>query len=82
MSSSSSVLILGARGRFGLAAARAFAQAGWKVHAQVRPGGGGPAIAGVRWLAADPEDTAALAAAAAGAEVVVQALSPQYTHEA
>jgi nucleoside-diphosphate-sugar epimerase len=82
MSSSSSVLILGARGRFGLAAARAFAQAGWKVHAQVRPGAGGPAIAGVRWLAADPEDTAALAAAAAGAEVVVQALSPQYTHEA
>jgi nucleoside-diphosphate-sugar epimerase len=82
MPSSSSVLILGARGRFGLAAARAFAQAGWTVRAQVRPGADGPAIAGVRWLAVDPQDTAVLAAAAAGADVVVQALSPQYTHRA
>ena len=79
---SSSVLILGGRGRFGLAAARAFAQAGWKVRAQVRPGATGPAIPGVQWLAALPEDTAALASAAAGAQVVVQALSPQYTHKA
>jgi nucleoside-diphosphate-sugar epimerase len=82
MSSTSSVLILGARGRFGLAATRAFAQAGWKVHAQVRPGASGPAIAGVQWLAAQPGDTAALAAAACGAEVVVQGLSPAYTHKA
>ena len=82
MCSSSCVLILGARGRFGLAATRAFAQAGWKVYAQVRPGGSGPAIAGVQWLAAQPGDTAALAAAARGAEVVVQGLSPVYTHKA
>jgi len=82
MSSSSCALILGARGRFGLAASRAFAQAGWKVYAQVRPGGSGPAIAGVQWLAAQPGDTAALAAAARGAEVVVQGLSPVYTHKA
>jgi len=82
MSSPSSVLILGARGRFGQAAARAFAQAGWTVHAQVRPGGSGPAIAGVQWLAADPSDTAALAAAARGADVVVQGLSPVYTYKA
>lgn len=80
--SSNAVLILGARGRFGLAAARAFAQAGWRVHAQVRPGASGPAIAGVQWVAAAPEDTAALAAAAAGASVVVQALSPLYTNQA
>jgi len=82
MSQPSSVLILGARGRFGLAAARAFAQAGWQVHAQVRPGATGPRIPGVQWLAADPSDTAALAVHAAGAAVVVQALSPQYTHKA
>jgi nucleoside-diphosphate-sugar epimerase len=81
-STSSSVLILGARGRFGLAAARAFAQAGWQVHAQVRPGASGPAIPGVQWLALAPEDTAALAAAAQGATVVVHALSPAYTHKA
>lgn len=81
-SSSLSVLILGARGRFGLAATRAFAQAGWRVHAQLRPGATGPAIPGVRWLAAWPQDTAALAAAARGATVVVQALSPPYTHKA
>lgn len=81
-SASPSVLILGARGRFGLAATRAFAQAGWQVHAQLRPGATGPVIPGVRWLAAQPQDTAALAAAARGATVVVQALSPPYTHKA
>src|SRR5687768_1778049 len=82
MSSISSVLILGGRGRFGLAAVRAFAQAGWKVYAQVRPGAKGPAITGVEWLAAQPGDTAALAAVARGAAVVVQGLSPAYTHRA
>lgn len=82
MSSISSVLVLGGRGRFGLAATRAFAQAGWRVYAQVRPGAKGPAIAGVEWLAAEPADTAALAAAARGAAVVVQGLSPAYTHKA
>ena len=82
MSQPSSVLILGARGRFGLAVTRAFAQAGWQVHAQVRPGATGPQIAGVQWLAAQPDDTAALAAGAEGATVVVQGLSPVYTHKA
>ncbi|OOG46606.1 epimerase [Polaromonas sp. A23] len=82
MTQPSIVLVLGARGRFGLAAARAFAQAGWQVHAQLRPGVAGPAIAGVQWLAAEPGDTARLAAAARGANVVVQGLSPVYTHKA
>ena len=82
MSIPSSVLILGARGRLGLAAARAFAQAGWKVHAQVRPGASGPAIAGVQWLGVRPGDTAALAAWARDAQVVVQGLSPVYTQRA
>ena len=40
------VLILGARGRLGLAAARAFAQAGWQVLAQVRPASHGAAGTG------------------------------------
>ena len=34
--STSTVLVLGANGRFGLAATRAFAAAGWRVLAQVR----------------------------------------------
>jgi nucleoside-diphosphate-sugar epimerase len=78
----STVLILGARGRLGLASARAFAQAGWQVHAQVRPGACGPAIAGVQWIGVAPEDTPALAARAPGAQVVVHALNPVYTHQA
>lgn len=76
----STVLVLGARGRFGLAAVRAFAQAGWQVVAQVRPGAQGlPAIAGVWWLQADVLDAAALAAQAQGAQVVVHALNPPYS---
>ncbi|MDD5325236.1 MAG: epimerase [Polaromonas sp.] len=82
MTQASSVLILGARGRFGLAAARAFAQGGWQVLGQVRPGATGPAVPGVQWLAADPADTAALAALGQGAQVVVHALNPPYTHRA
>ena len=74
------VLILGARGRFGLAAARAFAAAGWQVLAQGRAGASGPPVAGVKWLAQDPQDTAALAAAAQGAAVVVHAINPPYVN--
>ncbi|MEO8390990.1 MAG: NAD-dependent epimerase/dehydratase family protein [Polaromonas sp.] len=77
-----SVLVLGARGRFGRAAVQAFAESGWQVFAQMRPGGQALDIPGVRWLAVAPRDTAALADAARGATVVVQALSPTYTHKA
>lgn len=79
---SSTVVILGARGRFGLAAVHAFAQAGWRVLAQVRPGASGSALPGVQWLAAALDDTAALAALAQGAQVVVHALNPPYTRSA
>ncbi len=82
MTQTSTVLILGARGRFGSAAVRAFARAGWQVVAQMRPGASGPAMAGVRWLAAEPGDTALLAVGARDATVVVQGLSPAYTHKA
>jgi nucleoside-diphosphate-sugar epimerase len=80
MTTASTVLVLGARGRFGQAAAHAFAAAGWRVVAQMRPGGAALPIAGVHWIEAHPDDTAALAAAAPDATVVVQALSPLYTH--
>ncbi len=71
------VLILGARGRFGLAAARAFTEAGWKVLGQIRPGASA-LLPGVQWLPLDPADGAALAQAARGATVVVHALNPPY----
>lgn len=82
----STVLILGARGRFGLAVARAFASAGWRVLGHMRPGACAPAEAatdaGIEWLAMDVFDTHALARAAQGATVVVHALNPAYTNRA
>lgn len=79
---SSTVLILGARGRFGLAAARAFADAGWRVLGQTRPAAELPADPRIEWLAIDLHDTQALTVAAQGATVVVHALNPAYTHKA
>lgn len=74
-----SVLVLGANGRFGQAAVQAFAAAGWQVLAQARraPTVALPALA--RHSALALEDTAALAAAAADASVVVHAINPPYT---
>jgi nucleoside-diphosphate-sugar epimerase len=81
-----SVLILGARGRFGLAAARAFADAGWRVLGLIRPGAKVPSEAvsdpRIEWLSTDLQDSAAVARAAQGACVVVHALNPIYTHKA
>jgi nucleoside-diphosphate-sugar epimerase len=79
------VLILGARGRLGMALTLAFARAGWRVLAQARPGKPAPENlpTEVRWLALALTDRAALTAAAAGAQVVVNALSPSnYTDKA
>lgn len=91
------VLVLGARGRFGLAAALAFRQAGWRVVAQMRPGAlppneapndahadaQAPAQPGIEWLNIDLHDTQALAQAGRGACVVVHALNPSaYTAKA
>ncbi len=74
------VLILGARGRFGLATVRAFCEAGWRVIGQTRPGAAMPAEmaddARVQWLGADLHDVQAIAVAAKGASVVVHALNP------
>jgi nucleoside-diphosphate-sugar epimerase len=83
------VLVLGGRGRFGLAAVQAFARDGWRVLAQMRPGAQAPTVAGVQWLAQavdTPQAIAALVAQvrqAGGATVVVHALNPnQYTRPA
>ena len=78
MSSSRTVLVLGANGRFGQAAVQAFAAAGWRVLAQARRA---PTTlpAGAEHVAAALDDTAALARAAAGASVVVYAVNPLYT---
>jgi nucleoside-diphosphate-sugar epimerase len=76
------VLILGARGRFGAAAARAFAQGGWQVLAQARPGRALSAQRGVQWLESELHNPQALADAAAGCSVVVHALNPAYTKAA
>lgn len=72
------VLILGANGRLGAAAAAAFANAGWGVLAQVRRA---PAVTDprIQSLALPLSDTAGLAAAAAGASTVVHAINPPYT---
>jgi nucleoside-diphosphate-sugar epimerase len=80
------VLILGARGRFGLAAAQAFADAGWKVLAQIRRNAAVPTQGlgdgRMRWIAADLNEIDALAMQAVGARVVVNALNPAYTNAA
>jgi nucleoside-diphosphate-sugar epimerase len=82
----STVLILGARGRFGWAAACAFADAGWRVLGHMRPGAQPLASSDsdrrIEWLPIDLHDTAALCGAAQGAEVVVHALNPTYTNKA
>lgn len=78
----SRVLILGAAGRFGQAAAAAFARAGWQVVAQRRQAGGAPAAAGIRFIEARVEDTDALVRLAGHADVVVHAMNPRYTARA
>ncbi len=77
-STSRTVLVLGANGRFGAAAAQAFAAAGWRVLAQVRRTLAAPAP-GIEPVALPLADTGALACAAAGASVVVYAVNPLYT---
>ncbi len=72
------VLILGANGRFGSAAARAFHAAGWQVLTQARS----PSalkLSGVRAMKSRLDDVDALAREAAGAQVVVYAVNPPYT---
>jgi nucleoside-diphosphate-sugar epimerase len=82
----STVLVLGARGRFGLATALAFRKAGWRVLGQTRPGAVIPEAAtgsGIEWLGIDLTDPTGLCRAAQGVAVVVHALNPSaYTLKA
>ena len=73
------VLILGANGRFGLAAAQAFHAAGWQVVAALRgePAPGMPK--GVHVVHTPVQQTEQLAREAIGAHAVVHALNPPYT---
>ena len=72
------VLIIGANGRFGSEATRAFQAAGWKVLTQARSQVAGK-LGGVRAMQAGLDDVDALAVEAAGAQVVVYAVNPPYT---
>ena len=73
------VLILGANGRFGQAATRAFTAAGWRVLAQMRRAPTQPLPAGATALAVPLAETAGLLAQAAGASAVLHAINPVYT---
>jgi nucleoside-diphosphate-sugar epimerase len=73
------ILILGAAGRLGYAAAEAFRKAGWKVASLVRPGAASRAPKGTKVVEVDALDHAAVTEAARGADVVLHALNPPYT---
>jgi len=74
-----SVLIIGANGRLGLAAAQAFAASGWRVLAQTRKPFVEAMPAQVERIEAGLDQLDALQRAAAGVAVVVYAVSPLYT---
>ncbi len=74
------VLILGANGRFGQAAVKAFANAGWRVLAQMRRAPAQALPHGTEALALPLDDTTGLTQAAAGAQVVVYGVNPFYTN--
>jgi nucleoside-diphosphate-sugar epimerase len=73
------VLILGANGRLGFAAAQAFHHAGWRVLAQARRAPNAALAALAQHIDTPVQATDALAAAARGASVVVHGLNPRYT---
>lgn len=73
----SKVIVLGAKGRFGRAAVTAFAEAGWEVTVFGRKWKG-DAPDGVRRVTGDAKDAAALCAACAGQDVIVNAVNPPY----
>lgn len=79
-SPASTVLILGASGRFGRAALEAFAASGWRVIAQSRRPLSFSLPAGAVPLQCDALDVDAITAACpAGLDVIVNALNPGYT---
>jgi nucleoside-diphosphate-sugar epimerase len=77
--SRSRVLVLGAAGRLGHAAADAFGAAGWSVTSLVRPGGRGRAPRNSIIVEADALDRAAVNETARGHDLILHALNPPYT---
>src|SRR5262245_22688345 len=73
------IVILGAAGRVGDAAARAFIEAGWRVKGVARNAKAAELAPGVAPVRADAFDRASLIEACRGADVVLNALNPQYT---
>lgn len=72
------VIILGARGRFGRAALDAFVKAGWNVRATYRPGSPISVPDSVQAAEVDATDPGALQAACRGQDIIVNALNPPY----
>jgi nucleoside-diphosphate-sugar epimerase len=74
----SRILILGAAGRLGFAAAHAFRDAGWMVTSLVRPGAVRRALQGTEIVELQALDHDAVAKAAEGADIILHALNPPY----
>lgn len=75
---SQTVVILGARGRFGRAAAIAFKEAGWGVRLFARNWTRSECIAGFDYRAGDASRGEDVVSAADGCDVIVNALNPPY----
>jgi len=75
---SKTVVILGAKGRFGRAAVTAFTDAGWHVRAFARSWSGPDDRANVELVAGDAFDPHIVAASAQGRSIIVNALNPPY----
>jgi nucleoside-diphosphate-sugar epimerase len=73
------ILVLGAAGQLGRAAAQAFRAAGWSVASLVRGRAGSAIAPGTELIEVDARDTAAVIEAARGADVVLNALNVPFT---
>ncbi len=73
------ILVLGAAGQLGRAAAQAFRAAGWSVASLVRRSAGTAIAPGTELIEVDARDTVAVIEAARGADVVLNALNTPFT---
>ena len=73
------IVILGAAGRIGDAAAKAFLAAGWRVRGVARNAKAANLRPGVEVIEADAYDRLPLIRAVQGADVILNALNPRYT---
>jgi nucleoside-diphosphate-sugar epimerase len=75
----SRILVLGAAGQLGHAAAEAFHAAGWQVASVLRGSAAMRAVPGTEIIEVDARDREALVAEARDADIVLNALNPPYT---